>query len=196
MVSTAEKLCQFFPEPFQKFTEFVTSMRFEEEPKYDACIALFEPIIGGPAERPILIEGNLNVSHSSSAFSYTSQNVWSGCFKHVERVLKYLLQEDTAVYFRVKRTWKQIERVSSSESVTLLNACGQPSVNQFRVQSLQSPVSCRGCSRELPCWTRFQQIWVKMPDRKGWACFGARPYIKANCIMSCHNVKWHRVQVT
>lgn len=61
MVSTAEKLCQFYPEPFQKFTEFVLSMRFEEEPKYEACIELFSPIIGGPAERPILIEGNLQV---------------------------------------------------------------------------------------------------------------------------------------
>ena len=56
MVSSAEQLCKFHPEPFQKFTEFVLNMKFDEEPKYAACIALFQPLIDGPAERPIQID--------------------------------------------------------------------------------------------------------------------------------------------
>ena len=56
MVSSAEQLCKFHPEPFQKFTEFVLNMKFDEEPKYAPCIALFQPLIDGPAERPIQID--------------------------------------------------------------------------------------------------------------------------------------------
>lgn len=56
MVSCAEQLCKYNPSPFRRFTEFVLSMRFDEEPKYDTCIALFQPLLDGPAERPIRID--------------------------------------------------------------------------------------------------------------------------------------------
>lgn len=41
-----------------QFTEAVVNLKFDEEPKYSAYVALFEPLCGpaGPA-RPILTEG-------------------------------------------------------------------------------------------------------------------------------------------
>lgn len=56
MVSSAEVLCKYNPEPFKKFTEFVLNLKFDEEPKYWTCIALFQQLIDGPAERPIQID--------------------------------------------------------------------------------------------------------------------------------------------
>ena len=56
MISSAEQLCSNHPDAFRKFTDFVLNMKFDEEPKYGTCIALFQPLLDGPAERPIIIE--------------------------------------------------------------------------------------------------------------------------------------------
>jgi len=58
MISSAEQLCANHPPAFRKFTEFVLNLKFDEQPKYAACIALFQPLIDGPCERPIHIDPN------------------------------------------------------------------------------------------------------------------------------------------
>ena len=47
---------RYLGQPFKQFTEFVLNMRFDEEPKYEALMALFEPLLGAAATRPINIE--------------------------------------------------------------------------------------------------------------------------------------------
>lgn len=37
--------------------EFVVNLKFDEEPKYETLIRLFEPLCGPAPQRPILIEG-------------------------------------------------------------------------------------------------------------------------------------------
>lgn len=37
-----------------QFTEAVVNLKFDEEPKYAAYSALFEPLCGTPAARPVL----------------------------------------------------------------------------------------------------------------------------------------------
>ena len=60
MATSAEKLCAGQAPPFRRFCEAVMSMRFEEEPKYCALTALFEPLVCGAAclSRPIAIDAN------------------------------------------------------------------------------------------------------------------------------------------
>ncbi len=71
MISSAEQLCSDHPDAFRKFTEFVLNMKFDEEPKYATCIALFQPLLDGPGERPIMIDSDLlkSVSLDVGAFS-------------------------------------------------------------------------------------------------------------------------------
>ena len=60
MATSAEKLCAGQAAPFRRFCEAVMSMRFEEEPKYCALTALFEPLVCGAASpsRPLVIDAN------------------------------------------------------------------------------------------------------------------------------------------
>ena len=58
MATSAEKLCAGQAAPFRRFCEAVMSMRFEEEPKYCALTALFEPLVCGALSRPIVIDAN------------------------------------------------------------------------------------------------------------------------------------------
>ena len=56
MQTSAEKLCGGQSAPFRRFCEASMSMRFDEEPKYAALIALFEPLLGcSSVARPIAI---------------------------------------------------------------------------------------------------------------------------------------------
>lgn len=58
MATSAEKLCAGQAAPFRRFCDAVMSMRFEEEPKYCALTALFEPLVCGALGRPIVIDAN------------------------------------------------------------------------------------------------------------------------------------------
>ena len=58
MATSAEKLCTGQAAPFRRFCDAVMSMRFEEEPKYCALTALFEPLVCGALSRPIVIDAN------------------------------------------------------------------------------------------------------------------------------------------
>jgi hypothetical protein len=50
----AEKLCKsHWPDAFSRFTESVLSLKYDEEPKYAAYMALFKPLTGVEASRPI-----------------------------------------------------------------------------------------------------------------------------------------------
>ena len=56
MQISADKLCHGQSAPFRRYCEAAMSMRFDEEPKYDALIALFEPLVAVSAsQRPITI---------------------------------------------------------------------------------------------------------------------------------------------
>lgn len=48
-----------------QFTEAVVNLKFDEEPKYAACMALFEPLCGPQPQRPILTESLAKVIFSS-----------------------------------------------------------------------------------------------------------------------------------
>ena len=63
MGTSAKSLCERLPPPFRAFTEAVLALKFDEEPKYEACIALFEPLLGAVASRPIIIEAAAKVKH-------------------------------------------------------------------------------------------------------------------------------------
>lgn len=45
-----------------QFTEAVVNLKFDEEPKYEAYMKLFEPLCGPAPSRPILVEGGAKVS--------------------------------------------------------------------------------------------------------------------------------------
>ena len=60
MQMSATKLCQGYgghslSTPFRKFCDAAMGLRFDEEPKYEALIALFEPLVGNGVARPIAI---------------------------------------------------------------------------------------------------------------------------------------------
>jgi serine/threonine protein kinase len=57
MATSPELLCRYTPQPFRNFTEAVVNLKFDEEPKYAAYMALFEPLCGpaGP-NRPLQCE--------------------------------------------------------------------------------------------------------------------------------------------
>lgn len=44
-----------------QFTEAVVNLKFDEEPKYEAYMKLFEPLCGPAPSRPILVEGSAKV---------------------------------------------------------------------------------------------------------------------------------------
>lgn len=57
MATSAEMLCRYTPPAFRQFTEGVVNQKFDEEPKYEAYMKLFEPLCGPNPSRPILTEG-------------------------------------------------------------------------------------------------------------------------------------------
>ena len=70
MGTSAEQLCRAVSEPFRIFTDAVISLSFEEEPAYAALRALFEPLLGGAASRPIAIDtGAVKARGTSLAMS-------------------------------------------------------------------------------------------------------------------------------
>ncbi|GAB4816588.1 hypothetical protein N2152v2_003634 [Parachlorella kessleri] len=56
MATSPELLCRYTPAPFRQFTEAVVNLKFDEEPKYGAMMALFEPLCGPQPERPIITD--------------------------------------------------------------------------------------------------------------------------------------------
>lgn len=46
---------------YAQFTEAVVNLKFDEEPKYEAYMKLFEPLCGPGPSRPILTEGAAKV---------------------------------------------------------------------------------------------------------------------------------------
>ena len=56
MGTSAEQLCRMVSEPFRRFTDAVISLSFEEAPMYSALRALFEPLLGPAAMRPIAVD--------------------------------------------------------------------------------------------------------------------------------------------
>ena len=68
MATSAEVLCRYMPPPFKTFMDAVINLKFDEEPKYGALAALFEPLCGpaGPS-RPVLTDGSVKVGHKRKA---------------------------------------------------------------------------------------------------------------------------------
>ena len=56
MGTSAEQLCRMVSEPFRRFTDAVIALSFEEAPAYAALRALFEPLLGPAACRPIAVD--------------------------------------------------------------------------------------------------------------------------------------------
>ena len=54
--TSAEQLCRAVSAPFRRFTDAVIALAFEEAPAYAALRALFEPLLGPPAMRPIAVD--------------------------------------------------------------------------------------------------------------------------------------------
>ncbi|CAM0876791.1 unnamed protein product [Alopecurus aequalis] len=63
METSPEMLSSFCPPPFKHFLQIVTTMKFDEEPKYRNLVSLFDDLIGEPASRPIRIGGALEVGN-------------------------------------------------------------------------------------------------------------------------------------
>lgn len=61
MATSADLLCRYSPPAFRSFTEAVVNLKFDEEPKYNAYVTLFEPLCGPVLERPILLEDKTRV---------------------------------------------------------------------------------------------------------------------------------------
>ena len=61
MATSAEVLCKYNAPEFCKFTEAVLEMKFDEDPKYAALIALFEPILAGCVHKPICVDSAIKV---------------------------------------------------------------------------------------------------------------------------------------
>jgi len=56
MDTSVEKLCdEDWPDAFSRFLESVLALKYDEEPKYEAYMALFRPLTGEAASRPIAI---------------------------------------------------------------------------------------------------------------------------------------------
>uniref|UniRef100_A0A0E0BYM8 non-specific serine/threonine protein kinase n=1 Tax=Oryza meridionalis TaxID=40149 RepID=A0A0E0BYM8_9ORYZ len=47
MATSPESLCGIGPPPFRQFVEYVVNLKFDEEPNYAKCIALFDGIVAG-----------------------------------------------------------------------------------------------------------------------------------------------------
>lgn len=61
MSTSAEMLCRYAPSAFRLFAEAVVNLKFDEEPKYETLMKLFEPLCGPVPSRPIIVEGAVNV---------------------------------------------------------------------------------------------------------------------------------------
>lgn len=56
MDTSAETLCgSAWPPAFSRFLESVLALKYDEEPMYDAYMALFRPLTGNSASRPLTI---------------------------------------------------------------------------------------------------------------------------------------------
>ena len=67
MGTSAETLTRGFPLAFRQFMEVAINLRFDEEPKYGALIALFEPLCPGSGpSRPVLTDGAAKVGQKRS----------------------------------------------------------------------------------------------------------------------------------
>lgn len=53
MATSADMLCRYTHQAFRQFTEAVVNLKFDEEPKYEAYIRLFEGLCGPRSQRPI-----------------------------------------------------------------------------------------------------------------------------------------------
>ena len=51
-----------------QFAEAVVNLKFEEEPKYQAFMTLFDPLCGPQPHRPILTDGQVKVVYPSKNF--------------------------------------------------------------------------------------------------------------------------------
>ncbi len=78
MANSAEALCKYNAPEFCKFTEAVLEMKFDEDPKYAALIALFEPILAGCVHKPICVDSAIKV-HLISAVALLEEDTLFGC---------------------------------------------------------------------------------------------------------------------
>ena len=67
MATSAEALCRYTPPAFRQYMEAVVNLKFDEEPKYGALAALFEPLCGPTSRRPISTEGAQKVGQKRKA---------------------------------------------------------------------------------------------------------------------------------
>ena len=67
MATSAEALCRYTPQAFRQYMEAVVNLKFDEEPKYGALAALFEPLCGPASRRPISTEGAQKVGQKRKA---------------------------------------------------------------------------------------------------------------------------------
>lgn len=67
MATSAEVLCKYNAPEFCKFTEAVLEMKFDEDPKYAALIALFEPILAGCVHKPLCVDSAIKVYFALAA---------------------------------------------------------------------------------------------------------------------------------
>ena len=67
MATSAEALCRYTPQAFRQYMEAVVNLKFDEEPKYGALAALFEPLCGPTSRRPISTEGAQKVGSKRKA---------------------------------------------------------------------------------------------------------------------------------
>lgn len=83
MATSAEALCKYNAPEFCKFTEAVVEMKFDEEPKYAALVALFEPILVGCVHKPICVDIAIKVSMlRMQELTYSSSVKSHLMFKH------------------------------------------------------------------------------------------------------------------
>jgi len=61
MATSAEMLCRYTPPAFKQFTESVVNLKFDEDPRYEAYVRMFEPLCGPSLSRPILTDGAVKV---------------------------------------------------------------------------------------------------------------------------------------
>ena len=67
MATSAEALCRYTPQAFRQYMEAVVNLKFDEEPKYGALAALFEPLCGPTNRRPISTEGAQKIGQKRKA---------------------------------------------------------------------------------------------------------------------------------
>ena len=89
MATSAELLARYTPPAFRQFAEAVVNLKFDEEPKYTAYAALFEPLCGPGPSRPILLENVTKVGQKRGrdAMDEEALEVRSVCSKFVIRII-------------------------------------------------------------------------------------------------------------